>query len=162
MGTHPPARRAGRGAAAGLLSGAVAVGAGQLVAGITGATGSPVVAAGQLQIDLTPPALKNFAISAFGSHDKLVLVSGILVVLALVAAVLGILAMRRLGYGLVGLAVFAVIGAVAAATRPGATAADVLPHAGRRGRRGRRDGDPHPRGPRHRLAGLPRSAPGRP
>jgi hypothetical protein len=125
--THLDARRAGRGAAAGLLSGAVAVGAGQAVAGVTGANGSPVVAVGQLQIDLSPPALKNFAISAFGSHDKQVLVGGILVVLALFAAALGILAMRRLGYGLAGLTVFAVIGVVAAATRPGATAADVLP-----------------------------------
>jgi len=119
--------RAGRGAVAGLLSGAVAVGAGQLAAGITGANGSPVVAVGQLQIDFTPPALKNFAISAFGSHDKLVLVSGILAVLALFAAVLGVLAMRRLAYGLAGLAVFAVIGVIAALTRPAANAADVLP-----------------------------------
>ena len=118
---------AGRGAIAGLLSGAVAVGAGQLVAGITGAGGSPVVAVGQLQIDFTPPALKNFAISAFGSHDKLVLVGGILVVLAVFAVILGILAMRKLAYGLAGLALFAAIGVVAAATRPAATAADVLP-----------------------------------
>ena len=120
-------RRAGLGAVAGVLAGAVAVGAGQVVAGITGAGGSPVVAVGQLQIDLTPPALKNFAIREFGSHDKLVLVSGILVVLALFAAVLGSLATRRLGYGLAGLAVFAVIGLTAATTRPAATAADVLP-----------------------------------
>ena len=97
MKTQPGARRAGRGAIAGLLAGAVAVGAGQLAAGITGAGGSPVVAVGQLQIDFTPAWLKNFAISEFGSHDKLVLVSGILVVLALFAAVLGSLAMRRLG-----------------------------------------------------------------
>jgi DMSO/TMAO reductase YedYZ molybdopterin-dependent catalytic subunit len=125
--THPGARRAGRGAIAGLLAGAVAVGAGQLVAGITGAGGSPVVAVGQLQIDFTPPWLKNFAISEFGSHDKLVLVSGILLVLALFAAVLGSLAVRRLGYGLAGLAVFAAIGLIAAATRPTATPADALP-----------------------------------
>jgi DMSO/TMAO reductase YedYZ molybdopterin-dependent catalytic subunit len=125
--THQGARRAARGAIAGLLAGAVAVGVGQLVAGITGAGGSPVVAVGQLQIDFTPPALKNFAIREFGSHDKLVLVSGILVVLALFAAVLGSLAMRRLGYGLIGLAAFAVIGLTAAATRPTATASDALP-----------------------------------
>ena len=127
MKNHPGVGRAGRGAFAGLLAGAVAVGVGQLVAGVTGADGSPVVAVGQLQIDFTPPALKNFAIREFGSHDKLVLVTGILVVLALFAAALGSLAMRRLGYGLAGLAVFAAIGLTAAATRPTATAADVLP-----------------------------------
>ena len=119
--------RAGLGAIAGLLTGAVAVGAGQLVAGITSPDASPVVAVGQLQIDFTPPAVKNFAIRAFGSHDKLVLVSGILVVLALFAAALGALAMRRLRYGPAGLAVFAVIGVIGAATRPAASAADALP-----------------------------------
>ena len=103
MRTPLNARRAGLGALAGLLTGAVAVGAGQLVAGLTSPGTSPVVAAGQLQIEFTPPALKNFAIRAFGPHDKLVLVSGILVVLALFAAALGILAMRRLRYGLAGL-----------------------------------------------------------
>jgi DMSO/TMAO reductase YedYZ molybdopterin-dependent catalytic subunit len=85
------------------------------------------VAVGQLQIDFTPPALKNFAIRAFGSHDKLVLVGGILLVLALFAAALGIVAMRRLRYGLAGLVVFAAIGVTAAATRPAASAVDVLP-----------------------------------
>ena len=120
-------RSAGRGAIAGLLAGAVAVGAGQLVAGITGPAGSPVVVVGQLQIDHTPPALKNFAISAFGSHDKQVLVSGILVVLGLFAAALGVLAMRRLWYGLAGLAIFGAVGVIAAVTRPADTIGTVAP-----------------------------------
>jgi DMSO/TMAO reductase YedYZ molybdopterin-dependent catalytic subunit len=120
-------RRAGLGAIAGLLAAAAALGVGQLVAGLTGANGSPVVAVGQLQIDLTPPWLKNFAISEFGSDDKLVLVSGIVVVLAIFSAVIGVLATRRLAYGMGGLAVFAAIGLTAAATRPTATVADVLP-----------------------------------
>ena len=110
-----------------MLAGAVAVGAGQLMAGITGPAGSPVVVVGQLQIDHTPPALKNFAISAFGSHDKQVLVSGILVVLGLFAAALGVLAMRRLWYGLAGLAIFGAVGVIAAVTRPAATAGTVVP-----------------------------------
>ena len=83
---------------------------GQLVAGLTGASGSPVVAVGQLQIDHTPPWLKNFAITEFGSNDKLALVTGIIVVLAIFAALIGVLAVRRLAYGMAGLAVFAVIG----------------------------------------------------
>src|SRR5207245_11679257 len=88
---------------------------------------STVVVVGQLQIDYTPPWLKNFAIREFGGHDKEILVGGILVVLALFAAVLGVLAMRRLWYGVAGLGVFAAVGVFAAATRPGATAAGVLP-----------------------------------
>jgi DMSO/TMAO reductase YedYZ molybdopterin-dependent catalytic subunit len=86
-----------------------------------------VVAVGQLQIDFTPPWLKNFAIREFGSDDKLVLVSGIVVVLAIFSAVIGALATRRLAYGMGGLAVFAAIGLTAAATRPTATVADLLP-----------------------------------
>ena len=120
-------RRAGLGAIAGLLAAATALGVGQLVAGLTGANGSPVVAVGQLQIDFTPPWLKNFAINEFGSDDKLVLVSGILVVLGIFAAVIGVAATRRLGYGMAGLLVFAAIGLTAAATRPTASVASLLP-----------------------------------
>ena len=120
-------RRAGLGAIAGLLAAATALGVGQLVAGLTGANGSPVVAVGQLQIDFTPAWLKNFAISEFGSDDKLALVSGILVVLGIFAAVIGVAATRRLGYGMAGLLVFAAIGLTAAATRPTASVASLLP-----------------------------------
>jgi DMSO/TMAO reductase YedYZ molybdopterin-dependent catalytic subunit len=120
-------RRAGLGAVAGVLAAATALGVGQFVAGLTGASGSPVVAVGELQIDFTPPWLKNFAISAFGPDDKLVLVTGILLVLAAFAALTGVAATRRIGYGLTGLAVFALVGLTAAATRPDATAASLLP-----------------------------------
>ena len=71
--------------------------------------------------------MKNFAISAFGSHDKMVLVIGILVVLAVFSAAIGIAAMHRLRDGYIGLALFAVIGLAAALTRPDASLWDVLP-----------------------------------
>jgi len=118
---------AGKGLIAGLLTGAVAVGVAQLVAGVTGPEGSPVVAVGSLAIDHSPPPVKNFAITAFGSNDKLVLVSGILVVLAIFAALVGAAAVRSLSRGLVGLGFFAAVGLIAAATRPDSTTADVLP-----------------------------------
>jgi len=120
-------RRAWLGAIAGVLAAATALGVGQLVAGLTGADGSPVVAVGQLQIDFTPPWLKNFAITEFGADDKLVLVGGILVVLGIFAAVIGVAATRRLGYGMAGLLLFAAIGLTAAATRPAASVRDLLP-----------------------------------
>src|SRR3984885_12989928 len=120
-------RRAWLGAIAGVLAAAIALGVGQLVAGLTGAGGSPVVAVGQLQIDFTPPWLKNFAITEFGSDDKLVLVSGILVVLGIFAAVIGVAATRRLGDGMAGPPLFAAIGRTAAATRPAASVRDLLP-----------------------------------
>ena len=119
--------RAGLGAIAGVLAAGTALGVGQFVAGLTGASGSPVVAVGELQIDFTPPWLKDFAIREFGPDDKLVLVSGILVVLAIFAAVIGAAATRRMAYGMAGLGVFAVVGLTAAATRPTATVASLLP-----------------------------------
>jgi len=124
---RPDGRSTGLGAVAGVLAAGAALGAGQFVAGLTGASGSPVVVVGELQIDFTPPWLKNFAISEFGADDKLVLVSGILVVLAAFAAVIGAAATRRMAYGMAGVAVFAVVGLAAAVTRPDATIASLLP-----------------------------------
>src|SRR6266702_1696239 len=91
----PRAPHALAGAVVGVLAAAVAIGAAQLAAGLTVPQGSPVLAVGQAAIDLTPPPVKDFAISAFGAHDKTVLLGGILVVLALYAAVVGMLAVRR-------------------------------------------------------------------
>ncbi len=123
----PPHPGALAGAVAGVLTAAVAMGVGQLVAGLTVAQGSPVLAVGQAAIDLTPLPVKDFAISTFGADDKNALLAGILVILAAFAAVIGILAVRRLALGLAGLAVFACIGLAAALTRPTATAAYVIP-----------------------------------
>jgi hypothetical protein len=115
------------GAVAGLLAAAVALGVAQFVAGLTGADGVPVIAVGSAAIDLTPVPVKDFAIQHFGTHDKLVLLSGIVVVLAVFAAVTGVMAMRRRTYGLAGLAVFGAIGAAAVLTRPVARPADIVP-----------------------------------
>jgi DMSO/TMAO reductase YedYZ molybdopterin-dependent catalytic subunit len=120
-------RRALAGAVSGLLAAAAALGVAQLVAGITGPLGSPVVAVGEVAINLTPVPVKDFVIAHVGSHDKQVLVAGILIVLAAFAAVMGMLALRRIGYGLAGLAVFGVLGVAAAITRPNASAADLVP-----------------------------------
>ncbi|MGH3123149.1 MAG: molybdopterin-dependent oxidoreductase, partial [Streptosporangiaceae bacterium] len=127
MRDHSDSPAAWRGAVVGLLMAWVALGVGQLIAGIGRPQGSPVAAVGSAAIDRTPPAVKNFAISAFGSHDKTVLVIGILVVLAVFSAAIGIAATRRLRYGYIGLAIFAVIGVAAALTRPNAALVDVLP-----------------------------------
>jgi DMSO/TMAO reductase YedYZ molybdopterin-dependent catalytic subunit len=120
-------RSAGLGAVAGVLAAGAALGVGQFVAGLTGASGSPVVVVGELQIDFTPPWLKNFAITEFGADDKLVLVTGIVVVLGAFAALVGAAATRRMAYGMAGVAVFAAVGLTAASTRPNATVASLLP-----------------------------------
>ena len=123
----PRAPHALAGAVTGVLAAAVAIGAAQLAAGLTVPQSSPVLAVGQAAIDLTPPPVKNFAISAFGANDKTVLVGGILVVLALYAAVVGMVAVRRLTFGMWGLALFAFIGLAAALTRPNSTPEYIVP-----------------------------------
>jgi DMSO/TMAO reductase YedYZ molybdopterin-dependent catalytic subunit len=106
----------------------VALGVAQIVAAfIDSQLGGPVNAVGELSIDHSPAAVKNFAIREFGSNDKTVLVWGIRAVLIILAAVIGILALRKLWHGMVGLAVFVGIGVYAAESQPTATAKDVLP-----------------------------------
>jgi DMSO/TMAO reductase YedYZ molybdopterin-dependent catalytic subunit len=117
----------GRGVWVGLLTAWVALGVAQLVAGIGRPQGSPVAAVGGLAIDNTPAPIKNFAIATFGSNDKKALVIGMLIVLAVLAAGIGVAAMRRLSYGYIGLGLFAVIGLAGALTRPNAEPVDVLP-----------------------------------
>ncbi|MEU6429092.1 molybdopterin-dependent oxidoreductase [Microbispora sp. NPDC046973] len=123
-GTRMPAWAA---ALTGLVAGAVALGAAQIVAGLIDPGAAPVVAVGGATVDATPAGLKEWAIRTFGSNDKPVLLGGIVVVLALVAAGLGLLARRRTAYGTLGLALFGLVGAAAALSRPDAGAAHVLP-----------------------------------
>jgi DMSO/TMAO reductase YedYZ molybdopterin-dependent catalytic subunit len=120
-------RLAFRGALAGLLSAAVALGVAELVAGITGPLSSPVIAVGGVAINLTPVPLKDFAIAHFGSNDKNVLLAGIVVQLAVFAAVIGILAVRWLAAGLAGLAVFGALGVSAVVSRSSASLSAVAP-----------------------------------
>jgi hypothetical protein len=119
---------AGLGAVLGIVTAIVALGVAQLVAALINAQlGAPVDAVGELSISHTPSSVKNFAIREFGSNDKTVLVWGIRVVLILFAIVIGVLALRKLWLGMVGLAVFVAIGIYAAASQPTANAGDVLP-----------------------------------
>ncbi len=115
------------GAACGLVAAAAAMGIGQLFAGFTVPAASPVVAVGEAAIDRTPLAVKDWATSAFGTSDKTVLLAGVLVVVFLYSMAVGVLAMRRLALGFLGLAVFAGIGLAAALTRHNATGSYVVP-----------------------------------
>ena len=105
---------------AGLLTGGVALGVAELTAAVTGPNGAPVIAVGETAINLTPVPVKEFAIAHFGTHDKAALVAGILMVLAAFAALIGVLAVRRLAYGLAALGVFAAVGVAAAVSQGGA------------------------------------------
>lgn len=102
----------------GVLAVGAALAAGHLVAGIVGPTASPFIAVGNSAIDLTPLPLKNFAVRAFGTNDKLVLLLGMAVVLLVVAAVAGLLSRRRPWPGVALAVVVGVLGFVAVLSRP--------------------------------------------
>jgi DMSO/TMAO reductase YedYZ molybdopterin-dependent catalytic subunit len=112
---------------AGVAATALALGLGELVAAATGGPSAPLVAVGGVAVDAAPTPVKEFAVAVFYTYDKLALQAGIVLVLAVFAAFIGVLAMRRLWYGLAGVAVFGMIGVLAAATRPSATWAYPLP-----------------------------------
>jgi DMSO/TMAO reductase YedYZ molybdopterin-dependent catalytic subunit len=117
----------GWGAACGLVAAAAAMGIGQLFAGFTVPAASPVVAVGGAAIDRTPLAVKDWATSTFGTSDKTVLLAGVLAVVFLYSMVVGVLAMRRLALGFLGLAIFAGLGLSAALTRHDATGSYAVP-----------------------------------
>ena len=118
------------GAVCGILAAAVAMGVAQLLAGLSIPAASPVIAVGQVAINLTPLPVKNWAVSTFGADDKNALLTGVFVVVFLYSIVVGVVAVRRLSLGFAGLAVFAVLGMAAALTRPNAAAAYALPTLG--------------------------------
>jgi DMSO/TMAO reductase YedYZ molybdopterin-dependent catalytic subunit len=115
------------GALAGLLAAAVALGVAELTAGLVGPASSPVVAVGDVVITLTPEPVKDFAIRTFGQNDKVALVVGTLILLALYALLIGVLALRSRRVGTVGILLFGAIGAYAAATRPAGGMLDAVP-----------------------------------
>ena len=111
----------------GVLATLVGVAAGHLVAALTEPAASPVLAVGSTVIDLTPTPLKEWAIAHFGTNDKTVLVGSVLVGVLLLAAVAGLLTLRRFVYGAALLAVLVAVAAAAAMSRPTAGLADLVP-----------------------------------
>jgi DMSO/TMAO reductase YedYZ molybdopterin-dependent catalytic subunit len=117
-----------RGGLAGIATALVALAVAELFSAIIRAPlGAPIDAVGELSINHTPPSVKDFAIREFGSHDKAVLVWGIRAVLIIFAIFIGVLAVRKLWQGMIGLAIFTAIGIYAALSQPTARASDALP-----------------------------------
>jgi len=114
-------------ALAGLVAAGLALGAGELVAGIDARMASPVEAVAREVIDRAPSSVERFAIETFGTNDKLALVVGTLALAAVLGAVLGVVARRRRRIGAAGFAAFAVLGALAALSAANATALAAVP-----------------------------------
>ncbi|MET3922089.1 molybdopterin-dependent oxidoreductase [Arthrobacter sp. UYEF20] len=83
---------------------------------------SPVTAVGGAVIDAVPPGVKDWAISLFGTADKAALLGGMGLAIAALAALSGIVELRRRSAGVAVIAVFGVVGLVAVLGRAELTA----------------------------------------
>lgn len=109
----------------GITSAMVAVAFGILIASL-GSSGSPIDAVGSSFIDRTPNWLKDFAITFFGTNNKLVLRIGIWCVLAIVAMVLGAYSTRSATPLMFGFVVFSIIGVFAMTERATTSALSIF------------------------------------
>ncbi|MFI6421971.1 molybdopterin-dependent oxidoreductase [Streptomyces sp. NPDC050842] len=115
-------------AVGGLVAAYVSLAVADLVAFWVRPEASPVPAVGDTVVDRTPAAVEQWAIRVFGESDKAVLQLGILVLLGLLAAGIGLLALRHRVAGSVAVGAFGLLGALAAVTRPDSDSAlDAVP-----------------------------------
>jgi DMSO/TMAO reductase YedYZ molybdopterin-dependent catalytic subunit len=105
-----------RGALIGIVAGLLSLAVAEVVAGLSSRLRSPVLDVGDRVIDLVPSALKELAIDLFGTADKPALLVGITIIFLGYSALLGVLTVRRSPViGVVGIALFGLIGAMAGA-----------------------------------------------
>ncbi|NMH98010.1 molybdopterin-dependent oxidoreductase [Pseudonocardia sp. K10HN5] len=97
----------------GVLAVGAALGAGHVVAGLVSPSSSPYLAVGDTVIRFSPQWLTEFAKTTFGTADKPVLLGGMAVVIALVAAAAGIASRRNPGPGVAVVVVLGVLGFLA-------------------------------------------------
>lgn len=107
-----------RDALAGALAAGVGLGISELIAGLVQNAPSLVEGLGDLVIDNVPAAVKDWAISAFGTNDKLALLISITVVTLGVGGVVGVLARKRFPLAVAVFVGFGVLAAWAAAVEP--------------------------------------------
>jgi DMSO/TMAO reductase YedYZ molybdopterin-dependent catalytic subunit len=107
-----------RAALVGVIAVAAALAAGHLVAGLLDGNASPFLAVGNTAIDITPAPVKDWAISTFGTADKLVLLSGMGLVLLGIAVLAGLLSRRSVTPGTVVAVVIGALGIIAVMVRP--------------------------------------------
>ena len=112
-----PARPPGRllACVTGVISASFGLAAAELVAGSSSDFASPIVAVGDRVVDLVPSAVKDLAITLFGTNDKVALLVGMGLTIMIFAGAVGYVAFyRSLMKALASLAAFAIIGSAAA------------------------------------------------
>src|SRR5690606_6091317 len=112
---------------AGVLAAGLGLGIAELLAGALSRAVTPVLAVGEAVIGLSPPVLTEWAISTFGTADKPILIGGVLVVFALLAAAIGVLTSYQRGLGVLAAVALGVVASIAVWTRPDSQVYDMLP-----------------------------------
>jgi len=113
-----PGLNTGRAALAGMLAGALALGVGELLAGISSSTPSLVVSVGELLVDVAPIKAVRVSIAIFATNDKPALLIGIVVATLVITGLLGVLATSRRWIAVAGFALFGALGAWAGTRNP--------------------------------------------
>ena len=123
---QPRSRLAAR-AGAGLLATGLAVAVGHAVAGLVAPGSSPFLAVADSVVDRAPAAVREATIDALGTADKPALMAGLAVILVITGVAVGLLERpgRPVGTGI--LALFGLLGTLAAMTRPTADPLWALP-----------------------------------
>ena len=111
----------------GVVAAALGLGVGEVIAALIRPESSPVVAVANRVILATPEWLKQDAIRRFGTNDKTALGIGIFVVIALLAAGIGLAALARRWAGPAGMALFGVVGSYCALSTHASHVSDVVP-----------------------------------
>jgi len=111
----------------GVVVGALGLAVSYASAAVLHVRASPPVAVAEALTSLVPGNVADWAITTFGRHDKQVLVGGMLVVLAIVFALLGLAARRRWWLTALGYVAIAVIGGAAVLSKPEETPVDLMP-----------------------------------
>ena len=111
----------------GLIAAASTLALAEVAALFLAPAASPLFAVGSLVIDLVPAWLKNLVIDLFGTGDKVVLLVTLAIVVALLAAGVGILEYRRPPFGIVGLVLVGGIATFAVITRADASTVWAVP-----------------------------------
>jgi sulfite oxidase len=119
--TFSPSARAWAAAVGGIVSVALGLAVGYLLAPIVDRGATPLQAVGSEVIDRMPKDLREWAIDAFGTSDKTVLLLVIAAIMTVLAAAAGLAELWRFPVGLVMVAAIGTLGALAAAARPTAT-----------------------------------------
>jgi DMSO/TMAO reductase YedYZ molybdopterin-dependent catalytic subunit len=111
----------------GVLATLVGVATGHFVASLLNPASSPVLAVGSQVIDLTPTPMKEWAIRQFGDQDKTILIGSVMGGVLVLAAVGGLLTLRRFRLGAGLLLVLVAVAGFTAMNRPTAELVDVIP-----------------------------------